>query len=206
MHRDCETCPQESPRLNLAISDLRVERELREFIADTFKRHYDARLDTYCNTLVGVRAEGGQLQAAAGYNLADEGPLFLEQYLDEGIEQRVYRQLSWQIDREDIAEVGNLAAAGAGGTRLLVRVMTQHLHRMGRRWVVFTATQSLINSFHRLGLQPIALAPAMAEKVKCPQAWGRYYEQKPWVVIGDIAQGYAQLEGLNQLIPAECLQ
>lgn len=166
---------------------------IRSFIADTFARHHNAKLESFCDHLVGVCAQSGELLAAAGYNLAEDGPLFLEQYLDVPIQQHVLNTLGFEIQRHEVAEVGNLAALQAGGARLLIEMMTKHLHAEGRRWVAFTATQSLINSFHRMGLSPVVLAPALPHRVKNAAAWGTYYQNHPQVVLGDIQLGNQRL-------------
>lgn len=183
-----------------------AEAQIQKFIADTFESHYDAKVDTFCNTLLGVRDFAGNLSAAAGYNLAEEGHLFLEQYLNAPVEVVASKALGVNLSRFEIAEVGNLAAREAGGARMLIRMVTQHLHMIGRRYVVFTATRSLINSFHRLGLDPVELAPATKSRVSNPEKWGRYYDLEPRVVVGDIALGYRHMERLNLLTPMECLQ
>jgi hypothetical protein len=157
--------------------------------------HYGATIESYCDRLIGVCSPQGTMLAAAGYNLAEEGPLFLEQYLDLPLEQQIQQQLGMDITRSEIAEVGNLAALQAGGTRMLIELMTQRLHQEGRRWVAFTATKSLINSFHRMGLSPVILVPAKPERVKNSKAWGSYYQQNPHVAIGDIQLGHARLGG-----------
>lgn len=172
-----------------------ADSKIRQFIANTFLHHYDATIESYCDRLIGVCSQQGSMLAAAGYNLAEEGPLFLEQYLDVPLEQHVQQQLGLDIARSEIAEVGNLAALQAGGTRMLIELMTQRLHQEGRRWVAFTATKSLINSFHRMGLSPVILGPARPERVKNPSAWGSYYLQNPQVAIGDIQLGHARLGG-----------
>lgn len=172
-----------------------ADSKIRQFIADTFMHHYGATIESYCDRLIGVCSPQGTMLAAAGYNLAEEGPLFLEQYLDLPLEKQIQQQLGMDITRSEIAEVGNLAALQAGGTRMLIELMTQRLHQQGRRWVAFTATQSLINSFHRMGLSPVILAPASPARVKNPSAWGSYYQQNPHVAIGDIQLGHARLGG-----------
>ena len=194
-----KTLDYHSPALELrdqhTFGKNRADSGIRQFIANTFSAHYNARIDKFCDRLLSVCSPNGEIMAAAGYNLAEEGPLFLEQYLDEPIEKQVRLQLGIDIARTEIAEVGNLAAAQAGGTRMLIELMTQHLHEEGRRWVAFTATQSLINSFHRLGLSPVILAPALPERVSNPAAWGSYYLHHPYVAIGDIQLGHARLGG-----------
>jgi hypothetical protein len=191
-----------SPKPECSMLD---QTSLQHFIALVFKQHYGADVQTFCKHLLGVPKpntpeNSQQWQAAAGYNLAEDGPLFLEQYLNQtSIEKHLASHHSLAIERHTLAEVGNLAATQAGATRALIGLMTQTLYALGRRWVVFTATQSLINSFHRMGLQPVILTPALPNKVTNAAAWGSYYQHKPYVVLGDITQGYAQLFAQNRL-------
>jgi hypothetical protein len=57
-------------------------------------------------------------------------------------------------------------------------------------YVVFTGTAKLRNSFHRLHLTPVELAPAQADKVgDDASAWGAYYHCQPKVMVGDLGQG-----------------
>lgn len=190
---------------NLASPDF-FEAEIKQFIADTFAMHYGAQVESFCSTLLGVRDYTGELVAAAGYTLAEDSTLFLEQYLNEPLEETLEKTLGFKPSRFDLVEVGNLAAKQPGAARLLIRLLTQHLHQLGRKYVVFTATSSLINSFSRLGLKPIKLVSAQADRVRNPQLWGSYYDQKPYVVFGDIGLGYAQMDELQMLLPMEGLQ
>lgn len=182
------------------------EQDTRQFIARVFANHYNARVDTFCNQLMAQRDKEGRILAAAGYNLAEEGPLFLEQYLGMPVEEFVKDKLGLDLTRSDLVEVGNLATVEAGGARQLIAMMTRHLHKLGQRWVVFTATRQLINSFQRMGLSPIPLQQATPDRVRNPENWGRYYDQQPWVVLGNIGQGFAHLENLASLTPPELLQ
>lgn len=176
---------------------------LQQFIADTFWEHYKARIEVFCQHLLGIRDDQGSLCAAAGYNFAELGPLFLEQYLDAPIEQVAQSVLGQTIARHEIVEVGNLSLSKSGGARMLIRLMTAHLHQCGRRWVVFTATKSLINSFNRMGLPTIRLADAELERVQDPEAWGSYYNHSPTVVIGEISLGFQKLIESSASVPAQ---
>jgi hypothetical protein len=61
---------------------------------------------------------------------------------------------------------------------------------MGYRWVAFTATRALRNSFHRLGLKPVPIAAADPARLADGDAhWGSYYDQDPVVVAGKISLG-----------------
>lgn len=165
-------------------------RAFEEFIATRFSRAYGARVTHFLPHLLGVRDRLERWQAAAGYAAAGAQELYLEQYLDQPIEQALAAAVGRPIARGSIVEVGNLAAVSAGMARALIPQLARHLHRMGYRWVAFTATRAVRNSFQRLGLRPLAIAPA--DPARLPDggsSWGSYYEQEPVVMAGKIALG-----------------
>jgi hypothetical protein len=162
------------------------------FIAARFGRAYGARVTHFLPHLLGVRDALGRWQAAAGYAAAGDGRLFLEQYLERPVEQALACRLGRPFARHGIVEVGNLAAVSAGMARLLIPQLARHLHRLGYRWVVFTATRALRNSFLRLGLRPLTVARADPARLSDGGAsWGAYYEQDPMVMAGKIVLGLA---------------
>jgi hypothetical protein len=165
-------------------------RAFEQFIAERFSRAYGARLTHFLPHLLGVMDGLARWQAAAGYAAAGAQALFLEQYLDRPIEQALGAAVGRPIARGSIVEVGNLAAISAGMARALIPQLARHLHRMGYRWVAFTATRALRNSFHRLGLKPLPIAVAdRARLADRGLSWGSYYDQDPVVMAGKISLG-----------------
>lgn len=167
---------------------------LEAFIADAFRASYGAEVSHFNDMLLGVRAGDGHWIGALGYTPAVLGPLFLEHYLDAPVETAISAHARRPVARSAIVEVGNLAASHPGAARALIIRTTQLLNSQGLRWVVFTATVSLLNSFSRLRLQPHVLAPA--DPARLPdggQHWGSYYDTQPKVMFGDIHYGYTQL-------------
>lgn len=160
---------------------------LEKFIAERFHRVHGARIAHFCAHLVGLRDDGGRLQAAAGFTPAAGRRLFVEQYVDAPVEAVLGAAAGARIAREEIVEVGNLAAAPGMGRRLIPAIGA-HLHREGYRWVVFTATRELRNAFRRLDLEPLRLAPALPARLAGGAAsWGTYYAHEPSVMGGRIA-------------------
>ena len=160
------------------------------FIAARFMRAHGARIGHFSPHLLGVRDALGRWRAASGYTPADGHPLFLEQYLDAPVEEVLARHRGRAIDRDGIVEVGNLAASSIGMARTLIPLLARHLERLGYEWVVFTATRELRNTFARLGLHPVALAPADPSRlVERDVDWGRYYDNDPVVMAGRISHG-----------------
>ncbi|MNN66672.1 Thermostable hemolysin [compost metagenome] len=95
--------------------------------------------------------------------------------------------------RSQIVEVGNLASINSGNARLIIVAVTWLLHLRGLDWVVFTGAPTLINSFRRLGLEPLLLGDAAPGRLGDARQWGTYYEQKPQVFTGNIGVGFEQL-------------
>jgi hypothetical protein len=160
------------------------------FIAARFGRAYGARVTHFLPHLLGVRDGLARWQAAAGYAAAGVQALFLEQYLDGPIELTLAATLGRPVARAGIVEVGNLAAISAGMARALIPLLARHLHRLGYRWVAFTATRALRNTFHHLGLRPLRLT--RADPARLPDggaSWGTYYDHEPVVMAGKISLG-----------------
>lgn len=167
---------------------------LEAFIARSFHDSYGAEVRHFCHILLGCRDAEGNWIAALGYTPAAQGPTFLEQYLDQPVEAALSERVRDTVGRADIVEVGNLASVHPGAARALIVSTTRLLHDLGLRWVAFTATVSLLNSFTRLRLQPQVLAVAdPARLADAGQRWGSYYDTQPKVMFGDIRYGYVQL-------------
>ena len=167
---------------------------LEDFIRQRFAEHYGARVRHFMPCLLGLHGDSGQVQGAVGLRSAQRRPLFLERYLDEPIEQAVARRGGCPVPREEIVEVGNLAAFGSASARLLIVALTDLLVAQGFRWVVFTGTQALLNSFQRLALEPLALGPADPARMGNELAdWGSYYASRPQLMAGEILPGHQRL-------------
>ncbi|HEY0914174.1 MAG TPA: thermostable hemolysin [Solimonas sp.] len=178
----------------------RAERQervrLERFIAERFAAAYGAELHRFMPRLFGTYDDDGQLHAAFGMRSAAEERLFLECYLDEPVEQLVSRRAGEPVLRQHIAEVGNLAGASPGALRELIPLLTRLLHRQSFHWVVFTGAARLCNGFSRLGLPLSVMAPAPIECLPVGERehWGNYYRHSPSVMLGDVRNGWRQLE------------
>ncbi|HAN51479.1 MAG TPA: thermostable hemolysin, partial [Pseudomonas sp.] len=93
---------------------------LEDFIRQRFAEHYGARVRHFMPCLLGLHGDNGEVQGAVGLRSAQRRPLFLERYLDEPIELAVARRSGRPVPREEIVEVGNLAAFGSASARLLI--------------------------------------------------------------------------------------
>ena len=186
--------PERSASLWLAQAGDAQRAAFERFIRQRFDEAHGARISSFMPDLFGLHDARQQLSAVCGARVAVEQPLFLEQYLVAPVEQTIARLAERPVVRDEIVEVGNLASISAGSARMIIVIMTCLLARRGLQWVVFTGAASLINSFHRLGLEPLRLCPAdPAVLGEQRRDWGQYYEQRPQVFAGSIQLGYRQL-------------
>jgi len=181
--------------LQLAQADAGERRAaLESFIHQRFAEHYQARVRHFMPCLLGLHDAHGEVQGAVGLRSAQRRPLFLERYLDEPIEQAVSQRCGRSVSREEIVEVGNLAAFGNASARLLIVALTDLLVAQGFRWVVFTGTPALLNSFQRLALDPLPLGLADPTRMGEELAdWGSYYASRPQLMAGEILPGHQRL-------------
>jgi len=167
--------------------------EVERFIREVFQRAYDADIRSFYPTLLSFQSDS-QHRAAVGYRDGAIRPLFSEQYLDRPADELIGAHTGETISRTQLVEVGNMALAAAGEARWVIAAVTLYLYELGYRWVLFTAVRPLFNAFQRLGLKPIQLADADAAQLPDKgMNWGRYYEARPMVCIGNIESGYRKL-------------
>jgi len=171
--------------------DHRVEAE--GFVHRVFAQRYHADVQSFYPTLLSFR-DRGHPRALVGFRDALAGRLFAEQYLEEAAQELIGERVGEAVSREALVEVGSLALENPGDARWVIAASTCFLHVLGYRWVLFTATRTLINSFQRLGLQPLALVSARPLLLDDQgEQWGNYYQAGPVVCAGNIASGYQKL-------------
>lgn len=171
-----------------------------QYVRACFQQHYGADIRHFMPLLLSLRDEHNVLKAVLGFRHADQSPLFLEHYLERPVEQLLAAKLKAPVDRSRLVEVGNLAVSTAGGGRWLITALTAYLSTTSSEWALFTIGPALYNAFTRLGLELIDLAEARRESLPFEEQprWGTYYDQRPRVMAGNIAQGHAVLWSLCQ--------
>ncbi|MGB1109184.1 MAG: thermostable hemolysin [Gammaproteobacteria bacterium] len=181
--------------------DSAVCQSVKGFIASVFAKAYGAHVTEFMPTLLTIRGEDAQPQAALGIRPADDSRLFLEHYLDERLESAMGRVLARPIDRASIVEVGNLAAVSAGGARFLITALTAYLKAQGYQWAAFTATPLLQRSFKRLGIDLVHISDADPMRLddQTRESWGSYYKQPPSVMVASVEQSADALRKLMAL-------
>lgn len=141
-------------RLLLAKSPQQVM-ALQTYIQAAYTLEFNARIPHFLPCLLGLYRADGTLVGACGLNHASEGPLYLEQYLEQPIEAAINTRLGVYPARHRIIEVGNLACSEPGNARLMFAALCRLLCENTLDYVVFTGTAKLRNSFARLQLNPV---------------------------------------------------
>jgi hypothetical protein len=185
----------EQMSLDRALPDEPRRRPFEDFIQQRFRKAHGADIRHFMPELFGMSNAAGELCAVAGIRMANLGQLFLERYLDDAIDPLISATAGQPVDRSSIVEVGNLAASDTGSARMSIIAITYLLATGGLEWVAFTGNVGLVNSFHRLGLNPVTLCAADPERLGDERHhWGSYYESKPWVHVGNIRAGFIHLQ------------
>lgn len=173
---------------------------VKDFIKTNFKSHYGADIHEFMPNLVSILNRDKKVRAVVGYRSAENSELFLEQYLNKSIDTYISDHCGSRVPRSEIVEVGNLACAANGYARLAIIRATELFFQSGFKWVSFTATQGLYNSFLRLGLTPHTITHADINRVdNSKNYWGTYYDNQPNVMFGSIEWGYNKLKDENFL-------
>jgi hypothetical protein len=159
--------------------------EVENFIAAVFDFAYGAHVKNFMPKLIALRDQNHQLMAAFGMRDASDSSLFLEQYLDEPIENVISQNLNCNIQRSDITEIGNLAVANPRNAGILISHVIQHSINAGVQYCVATAHHTLQNGLIKGGVDVMPLS--QVDPMRLPPGelanWGRYYDNQPQVVV-----------------------
>lgn len=171
------------------------EREKVEaFIRDIYHKSYNADITVSYPTLMSVRNSDGEILAAAGFRMASEEPLFLEQYTRAPIENVLGGLFAQDVTRGDIAEIGNLASKGKGASVFLFAAIASYLLSQGARYAAVTGTDQLHRRFEMMGLNPHVVCDASRDLLNSAQkSWGTYYDTQPRVLAGSLESSMCQL-------------
>lgn len=171
----------------IVCSPISAERpRLESFIRDGFRRSHGATVQSFMPVLLGLLDQDGRILGAAGYRAAVREQLYLEQYLDQPIDEVIGRLHPGQgAERNGIAEIGNFACADSSIAQTLMWVLADFLHDQEQRWVVFTATRTVRKITRRLGMGLTEISRADATRVASgTDDWGTYYDSDPRVMLG----------------------
>ena len=163
---------------------------LCEFTNKQFERRFSSDLEQFYPLILSYWTNN-QIQASVGFRAAKDGPLFLEQYLDQPAE------LLLNADRKSIVEIGGFAALNRAAALPLMRAAADSLQQLGFTTAVCAANRPIRSCRKKLGIELAEIGVANPELVGESRAsWGSYYKSDPKVIAGDIAAGVAAMGSL----------
>ena len=168
---------------------------LETFVRHSYKKIFNAQLNSFLPNLVASTTSDDQIWAAFGYADAGQGKLFLENYLDDPIEKLVSKKIGKNIQRKKIVEVGNLSITHMADSVKTMRDIAGYLQSLGYEWIVCTATRYLRLLFLKSGAKPVSIAQAPKSRVsEDGSEWGSYYVTAPEILIGNVNQSVSLIE------------
>ena len=183
-----------APSLSLAViaQDAPNRAAVESSIMRKFEARYGAHLSHFLPHLVRLAA-ADNLGAVAGVGPARDNRLFLEQYLDKPVEQAVAAAFMTPVDRDQVVEIGNLAANMPGLAYSLFAILATVLSDAGYKWVVCTATPQVAAMLARMNFSAEPICDADPAKLSSGSAdWGDYYASRPRVMAGDVQSAAVQ--------------
>jgi hypothetical protein len=185
----CLQPPGRAYRLEAVREGDATRAELEGFVHDAFEARHGANVRSYMPTLLGFRDRSQVLRGVAGVRGAQQGPLYLEHYLDRPIERELAAVLDTHglasVERDQIVEVGNLAGASCRAAVRMVAHIPAWLMSQRYTWIVFTATSAVRQILAGFGAPLVEIAPADSGRVRgVRDEWGRYYSTDPRVFAG----------------------
>jgi len=164
--------------------------QVETFIKDIFRKHHGAELNHFAPSLLAIFNPQNEVEAALGYRLAGNEALFLEHYLDQSIESLVSNYMGQTIERQSIGETGNLASSNASSCKTLFAYTADYLHQQGVEWFVSTGTAVMRVVYRRLGIKAHIIHDVTKSSLseKQQHTWGSFYEDKPKIILINVAQ------------------
>lgn len=177
--------------------------EIKSFIENIFYRSYHAKISVNFPKLMALTNRNNKLVSAVGVRNAADNRLFLEQYLDQNIEEILSGLTKSKVERSDIVEIGSLASSQKNAAQCIYIALSAYLKNENYKYAVMTGTEYLLKYFKKAGLKPQILAKADRSKLIDKNVyWGTYYETNPKVMVLDVANGY---EVLNRFLGIDAI-
>ncbi len=161
--------------------------QVEAYISERFNVSYQAKVSHFLPYLLSTKINDS-LSAAVGFQPANSAKsLFLENYLDDAIENVMTALMSQPIARDKIVEIGNLTSSRRGSSQMLFILIAAILKQAGFEWVVFTATKHVQQILSKLELDTIEVCDANPLRLSDRgDSWGSYYNNQPKVLAGNL--------------------
>lgn len=187
----------DSIELELIDSDHPRWAEVTSQVQCRYKQAFDAELHSFMPAFLALLKDK-RITSLCGFRIAQNEPLFLEQYLDQSAEKLLSDIFDKNISRQGLIEFGQLASFAHGFSPLHFTLIAEKLVEFGFEWCIFTATDPLYALMKHMGLNPQIIAEANPNRISSAATiWGNYYQYQPRIMAGNLQQGLNQLNSLN---------
>lgn len=168
--------------------------EAEALIHSRYQSIHGATVGTCMPHLYAISAPDEGIAGAVGIRMMEQKGGLVERYLDHPIELLLKDLTDQPINREDLVEVGNLAAANIPVAVLLIAFLFEECSRLGRSHAVFTGTHAVRLALRRAKVPHQIIQPADPNRLGADKdEWGRYYECDPHIIVVDVAAGLARI-------------
>lgn len=174
-----------------------MSEEIVEFIQDRYAAVHGGRPPVEYSRLRSSMRSGSE-GAALGFRRAAGGSLFLETYLDVPVEVALRQRLGAPVKREQVVEIGCLAANCPSA---MIELWTQVAAELYTQAEIATAVLSapLRSMLGRIGIKLFSLAPANAQRLgDAALQWGEYYRTDPVVCAAYLSDAHHRLATFHQ--------
>jgi hypothetical protein len=167
-----------------------------KYISDRYNSAFNAQLNSFMPAYMALM-QGEQIKSLCGFRVAQDEPLFLEQYLNQDAQILLSNLYKQNITRANLIEFGQLASFSKGMSAQHFLLMAEILVEKGYQWCIFTATDPLLAMMARFGIHPTVITEADPSRIAdASKVWGSYYQYQPRIVAGNLQQGLAHLRAL----------
>lgn len=159
--------------------------EIISFIKNGYQKSFNADIDVTYPVLLYI--EEKSLKAALGIRGSDSS-FFVDHYLDSPVLD--YLTLLWPSAKQyELVEIGNLYSNAKRFTIPLFLVMAITSYLLGKRYLVLSGTEQILDLLMHSGVVCHDLAPASPHKLgEEADRWGCYYLGNPRVAAIDLVQ------------------
>ena len=137
-------------------SETPERRSLEHFIQEKYQQVHQATVSSFSSTLF-AGYHGAEMQVVIGMQHLNQFNAFLEQYLDEPVENILSKLSQTRVSRDKVVEIGNLAALDMDKAKLMVAFLVFHLSQQHIEWAVCTGTTAVRYVLQQMGLHSMYL-------------------------------------------------
>ncbi|WP_096087411.1 thermostable hemolysin [Agaribacterium haliotis] len=172
----------------------------QDLVSEKYKEVFDAEVSPNPDKFLALFDEADELLSCCGISYAKGNPFFSETYLESPAEQAISACEQRPVSRNDVLEVGSLAAKTKLGGLELIRVLPVVVWAQGRRYALLTATSQLSRMMRAASVPMIKICDADIARISDAERerWGRYYATRPftgYVNVAELAGAYFSTVG-----------